>query len=193
MANTVTQQASFASYLTDPVRNFKFHVIINSPLFSSDNTSTTVGGFMSVSGLGIQTDIIAYRQGGYNVTTQKMPGQSDFGPIVLQKGIIPGDAPTLDWVKQLFQVQQGTGAWSNDSEFRANVDILVVDHPVTTPTAAVKVAFRIYNAWPTQVSFTDLDAGGNGFLVSQMTLAHEGWAVNIAGAAGSGSTALTPT
>lgn len=193
MANTVTQQKSLASYLTDPIRNFKFHVIINSSLFSSDNTSTTVGGFMSVSGLGIQTDIIAYRQGGYNVTTQKMPGQSDFGPIVLQKGLIPGDTPTLDWVKQLFLVQQGTGSWSNDGEFRANVDILVIDHPVNTPTAAVKAAFRVYNAWPTQVSFTDLDAGGNGFLVSQLTLAHEGWDVNVATSAGSGSTATTPS
>jgi hypothetical protein len=42
------------------------------------------------------------------------------------------------------------------------------------------------------VSFTDLDAAGNGFLVSQMTLAHEGWALNIAGAPGSASTAAVP-
>lgn len=73
MANTVTQGPSYAQYISDPLRNFKFHVLVNSPLFGTDNTNTTVGGFMSVSGLGIQTDIVAYRQGGYNVTTQKMP------------------------------------------------------------------------------------------------------------------------
>jgi phage tail-like protein len=190
-ANTVTQSSTLASYKTDPLRNFKYHVIINNPLYSNANTAVT-GGFMSVSGLGIQTDIIAYRQGGYNTTTQKMPGQSDFGPLVLQKGLICGDENGIDWINQLFLVQQGTGNWSNDAEFRSNIDILIIDHPVTTATAAVKAAFRVYNAWPTQVSYTDLDAAGNGFLVNQMTLAHEGWALNVASAPGSASTVGPP-
>lgn len=189
--STVTQAPSLANFKTDPIRNFKFHVIVNNPIFNAQNTAPDIG-FMSVSGLGMQTDIIAYRQGAYNVTTQKMPGQSDFGPIVLQKGVIAGDSNALSWIQQMFLVQQGSGTWSNDKDFRSNIDILVIDHPVTTATAAVKAAFRIYNAWPTQVSFTDLDAAGNGFLVSQMTLAHEGWALNIAGAPGSASTASVP-
>lgn len=191
--NTVTQTPSLANYATDPLRNFKFHVIINHPVFGTSGSATPVPiGFMSVSGLGMQTDIIAYRQGAYNVTTQKMPGQSDFGPIVLQKGVILGDAPALDWIKALFAVQQGTGTWSNDQDFRSNIDILVIDHPVTTANATVKAAFRIYNAWPTQVSFTDLDAAGNGFLVSQMTLAHEGWSVNFAQKPGSADSVSPP-
>lgn len=191
--NTVTQSPSLANYATDPLRNFKFHVIVNHPVFGSTGSATPVPiGFMSVSGLGMQTDIIAYRQGAYNVTTQKMPGQSDFGPLVLQKGVILGDAPALDWIKALFLVQQGTGTWSNDQDFRSNIDILVLDHPVTTANVTVKAAFRVYNAWPTQVSFTDLDAAGNGFLVSQMTLAHEGWDVNFAQKPGSGDSVAPP-
>lgn len=205
--NTVTQSPSLANYATDPLRNFKFHVIINHPIFGGSVSATPVAlGFMSVSGLGMQTDIIAYRQGAYNVTTQKMPGQSDFGPLVLQKGIILGDSPTdvgpgttpgtsaglLSWMQALFSVQQGTGNWSNDQDFRSSIDILVLDHPVTTPTAAVKAAFRVYNAWPTQLTFTDLDAAGNGFLVSQVTLAHEGWAVTFASKPGSGDSVSPP-
>lgn len=193
-SGTVTQSPSLATYQTDPLRNFKFIVIINNPIFTPSSAGTTpTFGFMSVSGLGQQTDIIAYRQGGYNTTTQKMPGQTDFSPLVLQKGLICGDLEALGWMQSLFAVQQGSGNWSNSQEFRSNVDILVIDHPVTTQTAAVKAAFRVYNAWPTQISFTDLDAAGNGFLVSQMTLAHEGWALNVATAAGSGSTVTPPT
>jgi phage tail-like protein len=116
-----------------------------------------------------------------------MPGQSDFGPIVLQKGVICGDANPIKWLNTTFLVQQGTGNWDNSQEFRANVDILVLDHPVTTATAVVKAAFRIYNAWPTQVSFNDFDAANNMFMVTQMTLAHEGWAVNIDTAPGPGT------
>lgn len=188
MANTVTQQPSLATYKTDPLRAFKFHVIINTSIMNATNAATNVAlGFMSVSGLGVQTDIISYRQGGYNTTTQKMPGQSDFGPIVLQKGVICGDANPIKWLNTTFLVQQGTGNWDNSQEFRANVDILVLDHPVTTATAVVKAAFRIYNAWPTQVSFNDFDAANNMFMVTQMTLAHEGWAVNIDTAPGPGT------
>lgn len=193
MANTVTQSPSFASYKTDPLRAFKFHVIINSPLVTANNPNTNVAlGFMSVSGLGVQTDIISYRQGGYNTTTQKMPGQSDFGPIVLQKGVILGDASLISWLNATFTVQQGTGNWDDSTDFRANVDILVLEHPVTTPTAPVKAAFRVYNAWPTQVSFNDFDAANNMFMVTQMTLAHEGWAVNFASTPGPSDTAATP-
>ena len=193
MANTVTQTSSIANYATDPLRAFKFHVIINSPLITATNPNTHVAlGFMSVSGLGVQTDIISYRQGGYNVTTNKMPGQSDFGPIVLQKGVILGDANLIEWLNATFTVQQGTGNWDNSTDFRANVDILVLEHPVTTPTAAVKAAFRVYNAWPTQVSFNDFDAANNMFMVSQLTLAHEGWMVNFASGPGPSNTADTP-
>jgi phage tail-like protein len=192
--NTVKQFASQANYKTDPLRAFKFHVIINSPLVTASNPNSNVAlGFMSVSGLGVQTDIISYRQGGYNTTTQKMPGQSDFGPIVLQKGVILGDANLIDWLTTTFTVQQGTGTWDNSQDFRANVDILVLEHPVTTPTAAVKAAFRVYNAWPTQVSFNDFDAANNMFMVTQLTLAHEGWMVNFASGPGSSKTAPTPT
>ena len=193
MATTVTQTASIANYRTDPLRAFKFHVIINSSIINATNSATNVAlGFMSVSGLGVQTDVISYRQGGYNTTTNKMPGQSDFGPLVLQKGVICGDANMIDWLNQTFLVQQGTGNWNNSQEFRANIDILVIDHPVTTATAAVKAAFRVYNAWPTQVSFNDFDAANNMFMVSQMTVAHEGWQVNIATAPGPSVTASIP-
>lgn len=118
--------------------------------------------------------------------------QSDFGPIVLQKGVILGDANLIDWLTATFAVQQGTGNWDNSTDFRASVDILVLEHPVTTPTAAVKAAFRVFNAWPTQVSFNDLDSANNMFMVSQMTLAHEGWQVNFASGVGPSNTAATP-
>jgi phage tail-like protein len=49
-------------------------------------------GFMSASGLNITTEVIPYREGGMNTTTQKMPGQSDFAPITLSKGLIVGEA-----------------------------------------------------------------------------------------------------
>lgn len=166
----VTQKPTIAHLATDPLRNFKFHVNILKP------GGFMTMGFMSVSGLNVTTEVIPYRQGGFNTTTQKMPGQSDFAPITLSKGLIIGDRHMFDWMRELFTVIQGTGTGAPGADFRSNMDILVLDHPVTQGNSVpVKAAFRVYNAWPTAVAFSDLDAGANAIIVNQMTLAHEGF------------------
>src|SRR5690349_5614704 len=100
---------SIAHLATDPLRNFKFNV-------------------------NITTEVIPYREGGMNTTTQKMPGQSDFAPITLSQGVAVGSGPMWQWMKELFTVMQGTGTGSPGKDFRATVDIMVLDHPVTTST-----------------------------------------------------------
>lgn len=176
---SVTQKASLANIKTDPLRNFKFQVVITPPSGKALNI-----GFMNVQGLNVQIDVIAYREGGFNTTTQKMPGQADFAPIVMSHGIAVGTAADIAWLQQLFIVLQGTGNQGPNDDFRDTVDIKVLDHPVTQSTVPVKAWFRVYNAWPTAVSFSDLDAGANALLISQMSLAHEGFDVKVAATAG---------
>jgi phage tail-like protein len=171
----VTQSNSLASITTDPLRNFKFKVVI-----TPHSGGVINFGFMNVQGLNVQIDVIAYREGGFNTTTQKMPGQADFSPIVLSHGVVCGRQQDINWLKQLFQVMQGTGQQSGSTDFRDTVDIQVLAHPVTTPTVPVKAWFRVYNAWPTAVSWSDLDAGANALLITQLSLAHEGFDFKLA-------------
>lgn len=174
---SVRIKPTLAHLATDPFRNFKFRVAIRHPRISGLLTM----GFMMVSGLAITTEVIPYREGGMNTTTQKMPGQSDFSPITMSKGLAVGNGEMWKWMKQLFVVMQGTGSGSPGENFRFKADVKVLDHPVTaTNKIPVKAWFRIYNAWPTAVSFSDLDAGANAIVVNQMTLAHEGFDVRIA-------------
>lgn len=179
----VTQQSSIAHISTDPLRNFKFQVNINNPSISG----LVQLGFMSCAGLNITTEVIPYRQGGYNTTTQKLPGQSDMAPITLSRGLAVGDNSIWQWQQQLFTVLQGTGTGGPGNNFRCNMDILVLDHPVTQGNAPVKAAFRVYNAWPSAVAFSDLDAGANAIIIQQMTLAHEGFDFKIAASVGTSS------
>lgn len=176
----VAVKPSLAHIASDPLRNFKFNVQINHPTIPNFARM----GFMSVSGLNITTEVIPYRQGGYNTTTQKMPGQSDFAPITLSKGMAVGDTQMMDWMKQLFAVMQGTGTGAPGVEFRVTVDIQVLDHPVTNGAAPIKAWFRVYNAWPTALAFSDLDAGANAIVIQQMTLAHEGFDFKLAKSVG---------
>jgi phage tail-like protein len=194
----VTQGPSIAHITSDPLRNFKFLVTI----FPPSGAAITIG-FMSVGGLTVTNSVIAYREGGMNTVTQKLPGQSDFSPIVLSRGVAVGHTEDIAWLKQIFAVTQGTvmsnggggvalvsgttaGGGSNVSgvavgnDFRRNIDISVLAHPVTSGLTPVSARFYVYNAWPTSVSYSDLDAGANQLLISQMTLAHEGWDYSLA-------------
>ncbi len=190
MATTSVVQTTTTSRLaTDPLRNFKFTVAITPPA----GAPITVG-FMSVSGLSVTVSVISYRDGAMNTTTQKLPGQAEFAPIVLTKGVAVGMPYELAWLKQLFQVMQGTNNASVTpnspdtaqfpngvgSDFRGTVDIQVLGHPVTGAAAPVSGWYRVYNAWPSQLSYSDLDAGANQLLISQVTLAHEGWDFHLA-------------
>jgi phage tail-like protein len=171
---------SIAHLATDPLRNFKFNVNIMHPKISGFANL----GFMTVSGLNITTEVIPYREGGMNTTTQKMPGQSDFAPITLSQGVAVGSGPLWQWMQELFAVMQGTGTGFPGADFRATVDIMVLDHPVTTPQVPVKAIYRVYNAWPTSIAFSDLDAGANAVLMQQMSLAHEGFDFKLASKTG---------
>lgn len=166
---------SIAHLKTDPLRNFKFLVNVHKPGMGFANM-----GFMSVSGLNITTEVIPYREGGMNTTTQKMPGQSDFAPVTLTKGLAVGDHAMMKWMRMLFSVIQGHGTGRAGENFRSQVTIKVLAHPVTQGRVPVKAAFRVYNAWPTSVAFSDLDAGANAIIIQQMTLAHEGFAFRLA-------------
>lgn len=172
----VSQGPSRAHIITDPLRNFKFLVTIYPP----SGAPITIG-FMSVSGLNVTTSVIAYREGGMNTVTQKLPGQSDFSPIVLSRGVAVGHSEDIAWLKQIFAVTQGSpNTVGAGNDFRRDMDISVLGHPVTSGAVPVSARFYVYNAWPTAQAYSDLDAGANQLMISQMTLAHEGWDYSLA-------------
>lgn len=178
---------------TDPVRNFRFLVDFlptadsATPLF----TFNTNMGFTSVSGLTVSTEAIQYREGGYNTTVHQLPGQTSFSPITLSKGVMLGDSSQAAWMKRLFSVISSGAKAGIGADFRCDLDIRVLSHPnpaglpgeagtiaaanVNSKDAHVALRFRVYNAWITNLSYSNLDAGGNSLMVEEMTLVHEGW------------------
>jgi phage tail-like protein len=150
-------------------------------------------GFTSISGMSITTDSIPYREGGYNTTVHQIPGQTTFAPITFQRGVILGTSANWDWMKTLFATVQGGGsARAAGDNFRCDIEIKVLAHPVPSgantsdgtaaATAAntdvVAMRFMVYNAWPTSVSYSDLNAGDNALLVEQMSVVHEGFDIS---------------
>ena len=149
-------------------------------------------GFTTVSGLNVETETMAYREGGMNTTTQKMPGQTNFSPLTLSRGMMPGFNDSALWLKEIFDVIQGAGTGdlvgNGSTNFRADIDIYLLAHPYTKSNKVpVKAAWKVYNAWPASLAYGDLDAGGNSIVMEQMVLQHEGWDVAYASDAFSSS------
>lgn len=165
---------SKSTIATDPLRNFKFHVNVHHPIPGAPDMVKF--GFMGCTGLSAAIETIPYREGGDNTTTRKMPGQANFNDITLSRGVVVGTFTAWYWLREIFFVTQGGGRAYPGNNFRGIIDILVLDHPVNyAGNTPAKVKFRVYNAWPTALQYSDLDAGGNAVLIEQMTLAHEGW------------------
>ena len=182
---------------TDPFRNFKFLVSFT----LKDGNNTSIGknfgsmGFVSVTGLTVATESITYREGGYNTNMHQIPGQSSFSPISLSKGVALGQAEHSLWMKRLFSVLTGAqGTTGIGTAFRCDVDIQVLSHPNPKGTAGsdsattVELAkdqhtamrFKVYNAWITSLTYSNLEAGGSTLMVEDMALVHEGFDVSFA-------------
>ena len=182
----------FSKLATDPLRNFRFVVNFTAasdgtPVASGSYMAFT-GGFSQVSGLNISTQSISYREGGMNTTLHQIPGQTQFQPITLMRGVLHGNDEAINWMRQLFTAAAGEGiTGSNGKNYRCNLEIYVLDHPMNGDPGIVndlitkkayKMKFNGYNAWVTSLSFSDLSATDNQLMYETMTLVHEGLSVS---------------
>lgn len=194
---------------TDPIRNFRFLV----EFVQSENSNKSWKpfpkvGFTSISGLSITTESIPYREGGYNTTVHQIPGQTTFSPVTFQRGVVVGTRQHWDWMRMLFSTVQASGSgYGSNEPFRCDINIHVLTHPVNYGAGSktfgdgdtaetlqseddiAPIRFRLYNAWPTSVAYSDLNAGDNALMVEQLTVVHEGldmrWADQFGTPAGS--------
>ena len=180
----------FSSVATDPLRSFRFHVEFLAPQQGSkvsDKITGFKGGFTQISGLGINTQSIAYREGGYNTTIHQVPGMTTFNPITLNRGVIVGNDQGINWMRHLFAAAAGDGIALGENDFRCDLKIYVMDHPAASNATATttgaggsntpKMGFHVHNAWISTLNYSALDAGGNHLMVETIGLVHEGLSV----------------
>jgi phage tail-like protein len=183
-----------STLLTDPIRNFRFLVTF-SPQSTTGSTAVTqlsniTFGFTSVSGLATTTDSIPYREGGYNTTVHQIPGQTSFAPITLSRGMIIGTNQNWNWMKMLFQTVQSSTVRTTADNFRCDVEIQVLAHPIASGVVVpvgsgsqddfVVQRFKVYNAWISSIAYSDLNAGDNAIFVEQISMVHEGFEMTVA-------------
>ena len=181
---TVPSIAERTRLRADPVRNFKYQVQL---FHSSASMMTQIAemGFMTVEGISMNTEMVPYREGGWNTNPHKLPGQTDFAPLTMSAGVFYTKPGMWNLAKQMFSVQWGQGTIGFGEEFRFDMAVRILDHPVTDgpasgstkDTSGSVLAFAFYNCWAASVGFNGLNAMDNSVLIHQMTVHHEGFDV----------------
>jgi phage tail-like protein len=158
MANTQFPQAT---YRYDPYKNFKFIV-------SWDGKA--VAGISKVGGLSRTTQVVSHREGGDPSLTRKSPGQTDYGPITLERGVTH-DLEFETWANKVWTLGNAVGNEISLQQFRKNITITVLNE-----AGQPAIAYNVLRCWVSEYhAMADLDASGNAVLIQSMTLQHEGW------------------
>jgi phage tail-like protein len=102
----------------------------------------------------------------------KIPGQADYEPVRLERGIIT-DSAFEDWANQLWR-HPNTAESGEDlslSSFRKDMQVELYNE-VGQPI----LRFNLHNCWPSEyTALPELDADANTVALASMTIEHEGW------------------
>lgn len=118
--------------------------------------------FKSVSGLNSESEVVAFVEGGLNVSTRQLPGPIKWPNLVLKRGFTK-DTALIDWRQE----------WLNDSPGRQlkrrNGKIVQLDRQLKAVCSWHFVA-----GWPCKWQGPEYDASKNELAIESIEIAHEG-------------------
>jgi phage tail-like protein len=125
--------------------------------FEVDLGDGAVAGFSEVSGLSIEVQAIAYREGtDKRNVVRKLPGLAKVSDVTLKRGVV-GSLELYQWLQQ--GVQGGTQKR------------MVAIRLWTEDRSDVAVTWKLVNAWPVKLTHGPLTAATSDVVVEELVLA----------------------
>ncbi len=131
-----------------------------------------VAAVTNVSGLTRRTSVVEFHAGGQPQSAVKIPGQTSYEPVRLQRGITT-DTAFEDWANLMWNYPntQKLGTQTQLGSFRKPMQIELYDQQ-----GILSVRYNLYHCWPSEyTALPDLDGGANVVALASMTIEHEGW------------------
>lgn len=152
-------QFSVNTYRFDPYKNFKFRVKWDGKY---------VAGVSRVSALKRTTEVVEHREGGDPSRVRKSPGQTNYEPITLERGVTH-DEEFEKWANSIHSLQ-GDAAMSL-RDFRKDIIIELLNEQ-----GSIVKRYIVFRCWVSEyTAMPDLDAAGNAVAIESMVLQNEGW------------------
>lgn len=145
----------------DPYKTFRFRVMWEGKY---------VAGVSKVSGLTRTTQVVTRREGGSPSAAHRLPGQTEYGPITLERGITH-DLEFEQWANKVWAYDNSDGKDASLKDFRKDIIIELYNE------AGQKVlAYKIFRCWVSEcTALPDLDASANLVAIQRIKLENEGW------------------
>jgi phage tail-like protein len=136
----------------DPLKGFNFRVKWDGKY---------IPGITRVSALIRTTDVVSEREGGNRSNIRHGPGVTQFGPIVLERGLT-FDTSFEDWANKVWSLQ-------------GNPEVALADYRQKVKT------YNVYRCWVCEYqALSVLDALSSNSALESITLANEGWERDVA-------------
>jgi phage tail-like protein len=126
-----------------------------------------------ISALSRTTEVVTWREGGAPQGVRRIPGQTQYGEITLERGI------TLDnnfenWANKIWYYSNSS-ALANElslADFRKDIKIDLLNQ-----AGQIVESYYAFSCWPSAyTALPELDATANNVAIESMTLQTEGWA-----------------
>lgn len=157
------------SAIMDPLLTFKYLVS-----WTDDGGSfSVVAGVSKIGPLTRSTESVDYREGAAPTMTRKIPGQTKYSEVKLERGLIL-DVGFEQWVNKVWYYNNSGALGSNVSlkDFRKDLKIELCNQ-----AGQIMNTYYVYNCWPSEYqALPELDASaGATVAIESMTLQNEGW------------------
>lgn len=155
------------TYRYDPYKTYKFRVKWDGKY---------VAGISKVGALHRQTQVVRHRSGGDPSVIRVSPGQTEYGPIILEQGVTH-DVSFEQWANKVWDYENSTKGPDNSNQivslkdFRKDIIIEMYNE------AGQKViAYNVHRCWVSEfTAMPQLDALASETAIQAITLEHEGW------------------
>jgi phage tail-like protein len=149
----------------DPYKNFKFRVKWDGKY---------VAGISKISALKRTTEVVEHREGGDPSSPRKSPGQTNYEPITLERGVTQ-DPEFEEWANKVWRLGAGLGSEVSLKDFRKDIIIEFYNE-----AGQLVLAYKVYRCWVSEYqALPDLDANSDAVALQHIKLENEGWERDI--------------
>ena len=131
-----------------------------------------VAAVTSVTGLTRRTAVVSSHAGGQPQGALGIPGQTDYEPVRLERGITT-DTAFQDWANLMWDYPntQQLGIETQLATVRKPMQIELYDQ-----AGVITLRYNLYNCWPSEyTALPDLTSDANTVALASMTIEHVGW------------------
>lgn len=158
---TLASEFSVNTHRFDPYKQFKFRIKWD---------GRYIPGITRVSGLHRTTTVVKYRDGKEKGSSRKIPGNTEFLPLVLERGRTH-DTAFEQWADQIWKYDAGSRNTNSQNDYLKNIRIELYNE-----ADQLVMAFTVYGCWPSKYSpLMELEANTNEVAVEALELQYQGW------------------